>query len=123
MDNDYYFAGGAVLIQGRAPMPAPRAILPADDLQGNSKSELRFLSFEERLQRCRAAATIDAHSKWLSLTDREWQDPGEWKLRLNMGARGLWSDCLDEASEQGFYTDEPESCRVALLYSCSPRSY
>ncbi len=123
MDADYYFDGQATLIQGRGRMPAPRVNVPPADAEGNTKSETQFLSFAERQELCRKEARLDAHSKWLSLSDRDWQDIAEWRLRLGMGARGPWSDCLDGARELGFYLDGPEICRVALLVRCAPDDY
>lgn len=123
IDQDYYFVRGGVQIQGEAPLPPARENVSTKDPVGNTKTESRFLTLEERRQICRQRAIIDARARWLALSEREWENQAEWTLRLNMGARGRWSGCLDGAFERGVFYDRPNRCRVSLLFPCSPRDY
>lgn len=123
IDRDYYFLDDHVQIQGQALLPPPRESVLVTGQDGNTKTVIHYLSLQERRKRCRDRAVRNGHTKWLSLTEADWQMQSEWDLRLGMNARGSWSDCLEEAQVRGHFYDTPDTCRVVLLYACLPQNY
>ncbi len=123
IDQDYYFTGNYVQIQGEADLPPVKEYIDNAAADGKSKTGLRFLTLRERRKRCREDALIHSHTKWLSLTDRDWQPQAEWALRLSMSAGGPWKRCLDRAVVRNHFYDEPGRCRVVVLYPCLPQEY
>ena len=123
IDRDYYFADGQLQIQGVSVLPPINETIETIDQDGNTKTEQRFLGLAERRERCRRLALVNAHTKWLSLTERDRVAQSEWLLRLSMGANGPWRDCLNNAIVRRFYYDTPDSCRVVALYPCLPQNY
>lgn len=85
--------------------------------------EYRFLTLTERRKVCSKLALLNAHSKFLSVSQDQWMVQSEWKLRLNLGARGSWSGCLDNARIIDVFYDIMDSCRVVVWYDCDPRDY
>lgn len=83
----------------------------------------RFLPIENRREVCKKEALLNSHSKWLSLTMEDRTDPADWRLRLDLGAIGPWSGCLNSAKIVSYFYDSQESCRVTVLYSCLPQRY
>lgn len=123
MEYDYYFADRYIQIQGRARMPAIKQnktqSQPAKDIQKFAV----YLGLEERRKLCQKEALLNAHSKWLSISEQKWASQSEWLLRLKKGALGHWGNCLTSAQIQQKYFDQPESCRLVVHYPCDPRSY
>jgi len=108
LNQDYYFSGNRVQIQGRADLPAPAR---------------GIVGLEERRGICKREALLHSHSKWLSLTLKDRNSPDEWFLRLKLGAEGKWSGCLKDAKMISYFFDTFQSCRVTVLYPCLPQNY
>lgn len=118
-NQDYYFSGHRVQIQGRSTLPPMETSKKAS---GDTKEPL-FLSLKERREICLEAALLNSKTKWLSLTREDPQDQSEWKLRLSLKAKGEWSSCLDRARVVRYFFDDMESCRVAVHYPCLPQNH
>ena len=112
LNRDYYFDGSTVQIQGKAVLPEPF-----------SESGKTYFSILERRKLCMDNALLNSHTKWLSLTLDDRQDPAEWLKRLNMGAMGPWTSCLQKAKIINNFYDDILSCRVVVLYRCRPSNY
>ena len=112
LNQDFYFSRFSVQIQGRALLP-----------EQPGKSDNNYLTVLERKEICKKDALLNAHSRWLSLTWNDPQDPAEWLKRLELGAVGPWDSCLKKARILNTFYDDIRSCRVVLLYSCLPRRY
>ena len=116
--NDYYFDGFSVQIVGRASLPPS---IMTREYDGESRRE--FVNFDERLQECKKAAVLQADSKWLSITEDDPNTQFEWIRRLDLGAKGPWSGCLEDAETRYMLFDYPSNCIVVRQYPCDPAYY
>ncbi|MDH5657146.1 MAG: hypothetical protein OEZ34_14640 [Spirochaetia bacterium] len=111
LNRDYYFYKNSVQIQGKS-------LLPEAKSQDGS-----YKPIYERREICFKNAVLVSHSKWLSLTVKEKEDPAVWLERLQMGAAGAWSSCLKKARHLNTFYDDQQSCRIVMLYTCKPQNY
>lgn len=111
---DYYFTRNSLTVQGNASLPP---------VKSPDKGGRTFISIEERRKICTDTALKNAHIKWLSLTSKDRQDPSEWKLRLELGARDKWSECLKSSEILNVFYDSMDSCRAVVFYPCLPVRY
>ena len=119
--QDYYFMGDFIQIQGQARLPEKTMEYVQQDSE--DVKETIYFTFQERRDICRRLALFNSHTKWLSLTFQDRQNQDEWSLRLQLGARGKWSHCLDNAVIRRLHFDDSESCRAQVLYPCLPQDY
>lgn len=116
--TDYYFVNRTVQITGSADIPPSRQII---NYEGGQRILLR--TAEKRHQICMDNAIKNAHSRWLALTLNDLQSQDEWLHRLELGARGNWYPCLQEARIKQFLIESADRCRVVMHYPCHPRKY
>ena len=133
LELDYFFGPDYIQIQGHARLP--RALqLPTDSSdsppsrsrQGGDRKgvdQKRFLSYTERRRLCKERALVNAHTKWLSITERQWLPQSEWKLRLKLGDKSDWNECIQGAQVMDLRFDRPKGCRLVVRYFCDPRDY
>lgn len=120
LERDYYFQENAIQIQGKSVLPSEK--VPPDT--GVNRIDIpRYLSLSERRDLCQKEAELNARIKWLALTSIDRQDPAEWKRRLNLGAKGPWSSCLEKAESQRVFYDSQDTCRVVMIIPCRPQDY
>lgn len=116
--KDYYFTGFSVQILGKASIPPS---IMTREYDGESRRE--FVNFDERLELCREKAVLQADSKWLSITEDDPNTQFEWIRRLDLGAKGSWTSCLEDAETRYMLFDYPSSCIVVRQYPCDPAYY
>ncbi len=111
--QEYYFYGQQTQLHGLARVP-PRAV---------DKDKPAVTSLSERRAVCKEEAVRDAQARFLALTLRPPLDAAEWHRRLNMGARGDWSACFDNARIRNLFFEFPDYCRVVMVIPCNPGDY
>ncbi|MCB1166456.1 MAG: hypothetical protein KDK33_09890 [Leptospiraceae bacterium] len=116
--TDYYFTGFSVQITGTAAIPP--SILTR---KYENASRREFINFDERLELCKQKAILQADSKWLSITEDDPNTQFEWIRRLDLGAKGPWTGCLEDAETRYVLFDYPGSCTVVRQYPCDPAYY
>ena len=124
LDLDYYFGSSWIQIQGISRLPDERVVTKDEKSKANDLSNTyHFLTLTERRKNCHQDGLLNAHSKFLSISNKKWLAQSEWLLRLKLGARGDWSDCLDEARVVDTFYDIVDSCRLVVRYNCDPGNY
>ncbi|MCB1172508.1 MAG: hypothetical protein KDK39_03030 [Leptospiraceae bacterium] len=121
-DLDYYYLPDALQIQGRARLPAVSHKVVTDEINGPFMDR-EYLTLSERRANCQKKALTNAHSKWLSITEKRWLPQSEWLLRLKLEHHGTWQSCLDEAEVIDRFFDTPDECRLVVRYKCDPADY
>ena len=120
INQDYYFIGPSSQVQGNAKMPPVEQIIKSQ----TEEPDITYLAtLEERRLQCRASAILNAKTKWLALTLRDIQNQEEWKLRLSLGAKGHFTECLEKSYVRQYFFDAADTCRVVVLFPCLPQNF
>lgn len=121
LDLDYYFGDSWLQIQGISTLPRIKKRINSEE---NSEFEqYQFLTLTQRRNLCHQSALQNAHTKFLSISEKQWLPQSEWKLRLKLGANGHWRGCLEESRVMETFYDLPNRCRLVVWYDCDPRDF